>query len=550
MLAELFRLLRRLWPLSLLSTLLGTASGLASAGLLALTNRALQTAAPGASLGWLWGFAGLCLLALFGEVASDIGNNLVGQRVIARLRLELSGKILAAPIAQLEALHGQRLITSLNQDIDSLSAFSFLFSSLAIASATLLGCLGYLLLLSPALFLVTLAALVLGVLGHALARRNGVRRFVEVREEDDRLQQHYRAITEGAKELRLNGPRRRFVHAQQLRGSIAAIQRLRVRAANLFVSANAFGSALYFVIIGLLLALQAGYWPAERAAVTGFVLVLLYMKGPIQEWVGALPTLGRAQIALQRLSALSARFVAETPHLLNAPGAQAPDGFERIELRAAGYRFASPAATAEEEEALPFALGPLDLSLRRGETLFIVGENGCGKTTLIKLLLGLYTPSEGSLSIDGREVDEAGRDGYRQLFSAVFSDYYLFDRLLSGEASLDEQAQRYLRSLQIDHKVSVRDGQFSTTALSTGQRKRLALVHAYLEQRPILVLDEWAADQDPTFRRVFYRQILPELKQMGRTLVVVSHDDRYFDAADRIVRMENGRIIADEPANA
>ena len=178
----------------------------------------------------------------------------------------------------------------------------------------------------------------------------------------------------------------------------------------------------------------------------------------------------------------------------------------------------------------------------------MVGDNGSGKTTLIKLLLGLYAPQQGEILHDGQPVTAQTRDDYRQLFTTVFSDFYLFEDLVAGgeegqAAALPEAALPYLQRLEIAHKVSVRNGSFSTIDLSTGQRKRLALVHAYLEGRPVLVFDEWAADQDPSFRHLFYTELLPELRARGHLLVVISHDDRYFHLADRIVRMEAGRMV-------
>ncbi|PLZ04024.1 cyclic peptide transporter [Burkholderia sp. WAC0059] len=547
MLPELFRLLRRLWPIAALATLMGAASGVATAALLAVTNRALQHGA--ASLPALAAsFAGLCALALAGEVISDVGNNLVGQRVIATLRKNLCEKIIAAPLGEIEQFRSHRLSAALNQDIDTISAFSFMFSSLAIAVATLVGCLGYLFVLSPEMLLIALAALALGSLVQSLARRLGIRRFGAAREAEDRLQKHYRAIVDGAKELRINSERRTFVYERELSGTIDTIFRLRVRAANVFVTANAFGSLLFFIVIGLMLALQTRATNADRGVVTGFVLVLLYMKGPIQEIVGALPSVGRAQVAFRRLAALSARFSGGEP-ALSAPPAPSParvGRFSSIALREVAYRFPAPqddSRAATQSGAGGFALGPLSLTIERGETLFIVGENGCGKTTLIKLLLGLYLPDSGALLVDGQPVREDQLDDYRQNFSAIFSDYYLFDTLLPGNDTPGAEAQRYLERLALAHKVSVRDGAFTTTDLSTGQRKRLALVHACLERRPAMVLDEWAADQDPTFRRIFYTEILPDLKRQGKTLIVISHDDRYFGAADRYIRLEDGRIV-------
>ena len=548
MFAELLRLLKRLWPITVLATTMGAASGIATAALLAVTNRALHDGAA-AIPAWLWSFAGLCVLALAGEIVSDIGNNLVGQRVIAMLRKNLCEKIIAAPIGQIEQFRTHKLVTALNQDIDTISAFSFMFSSLAIATATIVGCLAYLFVLSPWMLLIALVAIALGSIVQTLARRIGIRRFGAAREAEDRLQKHYRSITDGAKELRLNGQRRNFVYEHELSGTIDAIFRLRVRAANVFVSANAFGSLLFFVVVGLILALQARPASADRAVMTGFVLVLLYMKGPIQEIVSALPSIGRAQVAFARIAELSARFSTREPSLVAAHDKTAPaplaEVFGTIALADVHYRFAKPQdeRAAPEQRSGGFELGPVSLTIERGETLFIVGENGCGKTTLIKLLLGLYPPDAGQLLLNGEPMRDDRLDDYRQLFSAVFSDYYLFDTLIPGEATLTAEAQKYLERLEIAHKVSIRDGAFTTTDLSTGQRKRLALVHAYLERRPVMVLDEWAADQDPTFRRIFYTEILPDLKRQGKTLIVISHDDRYFSSADRYIRLEEGRIV-------
>lgn len=169
----------------------------------------------------------------------------------------------------------------------------------------------------------------------------------------------------------------------------------------------------------------------------------------------------------------------------------------------------------------PFVLGPVNLKIKRGEILFIVGENGCGKTTLIKLLLGLYVPQQGAILLDGQPVTAQSCDDYRQLFTTIFSDYFLFEDLIQGDEAITEDAEQYLRRLEVAHKVNIHDGKFSTTDLSTGQRKHLALLQAWTEKRPVLVFDEWAADQDPTFRRIFYNELLPSLKALGKTIHVV-----------------------------
>src|SRR4030095_11194951 len=161
------------------------------------------------------------------------------------------------------------------------------------------------------------------------------------------------------------------------------------------------------------------------------------------------------------------------------------------------------------------------------------------------------TPDAGEIRLDGRPITAELIDSYRQTFSTVFSDFFLFDRLLGPEtAGLDLKAQDYLLEFQLEHKVEVKDGRLSTTALSRGQRKRLALLATYLEDRPFYVFDEWASDQDPYFREIFYSQLLPELKARGKTILVITHDDKYFHLAERFLKLDMGRIITDTNVEA
>jgi putative ATP-binding cassette transporter len=426
-----------------------------------------------------------------------------------------------------------------------ISDVAFVLASSVIALAITLGCLAYLALLSPPLFALLALALALGAGLQALAQSRGVAGFWKARDHEEVLHKAYRAISEGSKELRMHRARRGRIFDGQIGGTVDAIRRINGRAINTYVLATAFGSALFFLLIALILG-WAALRSTEPAVLSGFVLVLLFLKGPMDQIAGALPNLGRAKVALQRIADLSARFASPEPHL----HLDSPPGDVRLEqgleLRGVRYAFEAP------EGGQAFEIGPIDLKLGKGELVFVVGDNGSGKTTLIKLLLGLYAPQQGEILHDGRSVTAVNRDDYRQLFTTVFSDFYLFEDLVAGgeegqASALPEAALPYLQRLEIAHKVSVRDGSFSTIDLSTGQRKRLALVHAYLEGRPVLVFDEWAADQDPSFRHLFYTELLPELRAKGHLLVVISHDDRYFHLADRVVRMHAGRIVAPQP---
>ncbi|MBH0780536.1 ATP-binding cassette domain-containing protein [Nocardia bovistercoris] len=228
------------------------------------------------------------------------------------------------------------------------------------------------------------------------------------------------------------------------------------------------------------------------------------------------------------------------------PGGR-PDvnGRKRLDHGASEHRPAPVGAPTATDDGSGFTLGPIDLVLEPGQITFIVGGNGSGKSTLAKLITGLYVPKDGAVALNGERIDHENIEWFRQNSSAVFTDFHLFEDYLGfDEPGLDDKVRHYLEQLQIAHKVTVRNGKLSTVALSQGQRKRLALLTALLEDRQIYVFDEWAADQEPRFREVFYGEILTDLKRRGKTVIVITHDDRYFDRADQLVKLEFGQITA------
>jgi putative ATP-binding cassette transporter len=269
---------------------------------------------------------------------------------------------------------------------------------------------------------------------------------------------------------------------------------------------------------------------------------------PLEAIMVTLPALARAGVSLKKIEALGLSLSVRPDESSCESEDSAPPApnaaWHRLELIGVTHSYRG------DNDDGDFTLGPLDLALEQGELIFLIGGNGSGKTTLAKLLTGLYKPEAGEIRLDGQRVDDRSRVAYRQYFSAVFSDFHLFESLLGLQSpALDERAGEYLRRLQLDAKVRVSEGKFSTTDLSQGQRKRLALLIAYLEDRPIYLFDEWAADQDPFFKEVFYQRLLPELKARGKTVIVISHDERYHHVADRIIKLDYGRIEYDLPQN-
>ncbi len=573
LLHETFAILKPFRLLVGVSILLGVIGGLGITALLATMNQAMNmTDGPDKYLAFT--FAGLCILVLSCNTLANLSVNYVGQNVVLRLRQRLAKQILAAPIVQLERYRSHKLIPVLVGDINIVSGLALNIAPLVTSFAVTLGCLSYLAFLSWQVLLLTLVTVIIGSGAQYIAYRFGRSHLDIARDAENDLQKDYQAISEGAKELRIQRPRRLHMFANNIQGTTSKICKANVRSANIFIGAETFGSMLFFAVIGMAITFQA-LWPAtDKSMLGGFVLVMLYMKGPLEHLINTLPEIAHAQVAFQRIADLSDKFTSPEPSLVinedqyDSKGTNntqdhttkpehskstlekdtstddKPATLTSLELKQVAYEF------PPVEGLVPFKLGPINLKIDQGDIVFIVGENGCGKTTLIKLLLGLYMPQQGYIRLDNRIVTIESIDDYRQLFTTIFADFYLFDELIKTEQSLPEQAGNYLKKMNIDHKVSIKDGAFTTTDLSTGQRKRLALINAWLEQRPVLVFDEWAADQDPTFRRIFYTQLLPDLKKLGKTIIVISHDDRYFDIADKLVKMANGKVIIEETVPA
>jgi putative ATP-binding cassette transporter len=151
-------------------------------------------------------------------------------------------------------------------------------------------------------------------------------------------------------------------------------------------------------------------------------------------------------------------------------------------------------------------------------------------------------PSSGSISINGKVVPQPTNGAYRDLFAVVFSDFYLFKKLYGIDPSKLLEAKALVKMFRLEDKVSVLEDGFDTINLSTGQRKRLALMEALLEDKPFVVLDEWAADQDPEFRRYFYQVLIPYIKELGKTVIAISHDDKYYDCADEVITIDKGKL--------
>lgn len=532
-------LLQNSWVIVIFAAISGLLSGVSSAGLIALINFTLKNfALPKAPLAW--GFVGLCCLLLVSSATSLILVSRLAQQIVFNLQIGLTRRILSCPLHQLETVGSPRLLAALTEDIDAIATASFAVSGLCVNVALLGGCLIYLGWLSISVFFFFIAFLFLGIFSYQFLVKRGRRDLKLAREIQDRLFQHFKTTTEGTKELKLHRSKRMAFLTQDLQLSAQLFREHRVNGMTIFAIASGWGLVLFFIPIGLLIFALPQITTLSVPILSGYALTIIFMITPLRGILNTLPELAKADIALDKIESLGLSLAAQgTEQELTTSLLELNPNWSSLKL--VGVTHAYPV----EREDSKFIVGPIDLSFRPGEIVFIVGGNGSGKSTLVKLITGLYVPETGEIQVDGQVITDDNREWYRQHFSVVFADFYLFDRLLGLDIDhLERQSQEYLEKLQLDHKVQVREGVLSTTALSQGQRKRLALLTAYLENRPIYVFDEWASDQDPMFKEIFYKQLLSELKSRGKTVLVVSHDDRYFHLADTIVKLDYGQLVS------
>jgi putative ATP-binding cassette transporter len=509
-------------------------SGALGAALIAVINRALNIKGD-----WYWGvlaaFVAITLAKIVIQFVSQIALVHFAQDTILRLSRTLCDKILGTPYEKIETMGSPRLLAALTEDVAVLSAAVQAIPALATNFAVIVGCSLYLIWLSWQVFLLSVVMVLIGVVGYRILNVRAFAAIVSAREGRDRLLGDFRALIEGVKELKLHRARREQFMRDGVDRTTQHMRTQNLRATTYYMVADAWSQLLFFALIAMLLFLAPIVAPMPPETLTGYIFASLYMMTPVWAVVGTVPTFMKGRVSLAKIRQLGDALSAAP----EGPAAVQPKPAPvRIEFRDVSYHY------APNGEEKGFELGPIDLTLESGQVIFLTGGNGSGKSTLVKLLTGLYVPHSGAIRLNGALIGEADRERYREHFSAVFADFYLFEALFGLDpAARDAEIHRYLGVLRMEDKVQVRDGKFTTTALSTGQRKRLALLTAYLEDRPVYVFDEWAADQDPSYKEIFYARLLPELKQRGKCVIVVTHDDRYFHLGDRIVKLENGRTV-------
>ncbi len=518
-------------------------SGLANAFLLAIVNNASAIAASTENVRthqFILFLIAFAIYALCNKIAQSQAN-VVAEKLLKDLRIRILDKIRKSKLLLVDRLGRGELYTKLSQELNRISEMLPYFVNAIQQSIFLVFCLVYIATLSIIAFLGITFVCTAGILIFFRYKKSLDEEINKSTAKESELVDNISHIIDGFKEIRINLKKSDSIF-NAFRRIADQNESLKLVLGSKYVFISLYSSLFLYSLLGIIVFVFPQYIEGYKDVVIKLTATTLFLMSPLSFLVTFIPIFSRANITIENLNKMEEKLDHRRPD----KGEDQPDyeslfrDFRKIALNAATFSYT-------DSQGLPvFTAGPVDMEINRGEMLFIVGGNGSGKSTLLKLLTGLYTPGAGVITIDGIQIDQNNLQGLSELFSCIFSDFHLFDRLYGLEDIKAEEAELLIEKMELKDKVTYADGRFSNLNLSTGQRKRLALIISLLEDKSIYVFDEWASDQDSHFREFFYGTILKDLREKGKTIIAVTHDDRYWGSADRVIKLELGRVVEEK----
>lgn len=513
--------------------------GLSTTSILAAINTGAQAADKGAVN--LWGGAFFVVaLMLFVQTQHYILITTTAEigAIIHKMRVRLMDYVRRSELLPLEMIGRAEIVAAITMETATLTQASNTLAFAAQGGLLIILVTAYVAYLS---FLAFALSIVIVGIGAALFHSKTRQHAIEMREAsnwENKLYDRLSDVLDGFKEVRLNRARSDALFEHAVEVSRAAAN-LKIRTQSETYRRMVFLQGSLYTLLGavaFVVPMFSGVM--ESGSVTKSITALVFIVGACFGLVQSIPIIAAANTAADRLDDLELRLqqIATLPEDMPPEAAKR---FTKLEMRDVEFRYLDKASE------VVFKAGPFNFTMNSGDLVILTGGNGSGKSTFMKVLAGLYKPSSGELLLDGRPVTDLTYEYYRSLISAIFPDFHLFQRLYGVPDPDLAELTNLLTQFRLQDKTRLTDGEFRTVDLSSGQRKRLALIVSLLEKRPVLLLDEWAADQDPEFRRKFYFELLPGLHRAGVTVVAISHDDRYIEEMDvptRRLHMDEGRF--------
>lgn len=513
-------------------------SGISLTYIIKLLNDAIINKVPNPEE-LIWPFIATLLVYVLTSLAGAYLITLLSQVVIQNMRLNISNKILNASFHKLE-YQTKRLFTILTDDINTISAIIIKLPAIITAIAIVIGCFGYMIFISPELFGLFLIVFLVAFILYRLPLNSYGERLRKTRDHQNVLFGYFEGLIYGLKELTIN-KKLRNLYTKEIIEPLTEEQKKHQVIGKTTVEIFArWGEVILLFGIGLIFFIVRRTEFTSSEVMLSFLTVTIFTINPLSRITRVLPDFQRINVALEQIQTAGLDLDKESIVM----GSKQEHTFEKkskkplLSLQNVTYSYFH----ADEEKY--FKLGPVNMEVQSGQITFLIGGNGSGKSTLAKVLCGLYPPEEGSVKYYGEEINESNVEDFRDQFSVIFADFYLFKELIHiPESVIEEKAKEYLKLLDLEKKVEIKDRILTTTNLSTGQRKRLALLVSYLEDKPIYLFDEWAAGLDPHYKKIFYKKLLPDLKARGKTVFAITHDESYFDCADEVVMLKDGKLL-------
>ena len=465
----------------------------------------------------------------------ETGN--ITERLMNSIRLRLVDKIRSTSLPFIENTGKYELYTAITHSTFALTTSSTALISALSAAIMLVFAAGFIAILSFTAFKISLAFIGVGVVYFLWISKKVEKKLAESTRKENEFQGLLDHVFGGFKELKMSRKRSNDLFENFITNISKEARDLKIETNNHLAVMNIFGVSFSYGLIAVIVFLLPIFSSAETKNIPQISSAVLFILGPVSEVVAAVTHYLKCNEAIDNIKKVEKLLDAAKMENTNVSANSGVNlsNFKSLDASGISYTY-----TNKLVEKKGFSIGPLNFRLNSREIIFIVGGNGSGKSTLLKLLTGLYIPNAGEIRYNNKLVNEAQLQKYRHLFSTIFTDFHLFDRMYGMRKKNKGKLEKWLTELRIDDKTGYEEDRFTNTNLSTGQRKRLALAVSIVERKPILVFDEVAADQDPEFRNHFYTTLLPHLRDLGHSIIAVTHDEHYFHTADKILKMHDG----------
>jgi putative pyoverdin transport system ATP-binding/permease protein len=511
-------------------------AGLANAIILAIINSAVDMISTHTLQGeYLFLYLTTFILYVYTQRQAFSKNMLALEKFMSKLKVRIADKIRCADLQAIEKTERGDMYTRLTQDSHAISQSGLLLIAVAQSAMVVVFILIYLAWLSPISFLMAVIFISNILYFYWFYDKRISKQLLVLKQKESQFFMYFSHLLDGFKELKMNRQKSDDLF-EQFETLSQETEKLKINIGSEEITSLMFSRMSLYLLLAILVFIIPLSHATHADEIYKVSTTILFLIGPINMIALSFSVLSKTQTALEQLEELETELDEMLIEKMYPQQAIVSD-FNTIQLEQATFSY-------QDKQGAPlFSIGPINFEVKKGEMVFIVGGNGSGKSTFLKVLTGLYSPTTGSVELNDETIDSIEYASYRSLFSIIFTDFHLFDKLY-GLDNIDEtKVKRLLRLMQLEKKTQYRDKEFTYLDLSTGQKKRLAFIAALLENRAIYIFDELAADQDPQFRQYFYEQILPDLKQQGKTIIAVTHDDKYFHIADRVLKMDEGQLI-------